>query len=66
MRNMILSAEMKPRASLFRTESRCSHDRLDYPEVDDENWRDWVNIHRADDGTMLLTRQPFGTWPGQG
>ncbi|WP_371156953.1 hypothetical protein [Jannaschia sp. 2305UL9-9] len=30
-RNMILSAEMKLRASLFRTESRCSHFRLDYP-----------------------------------
>lgn len=65
-RNMIESAEMKLRASLFRTESRCSHYRLDYPEVDDENWRVWVNIHRADDGTMQLTRQPFGTWPEQG
>ncbi len=34
-RNMILSAEMKLRASLMRTESRCSHYRLDYPELDD-------------------------------
>ncbi|WP_299788499.1 FAD-binding protein [uncultured Marivita sp.] len=65
-RNMILSAEMKLRASLFRTESRCSHYRLDYPEVDDVNWRAWINIHRADDGTMELTKQPFGTWPDQG
>lgn len=38
-RNMILSAEMKLRASLMRTESRCCHYRLDYPELDDENWR---------------------------
>ncbi|SFT01558.1 Tat (twin-arginine translocation) pathway signal sequence [Sulfitobacter marinus] len=62
-RNMIESAEMKLRASLFRTESRCSHYRLDYPEVDDENWRAWINIHRGKDGTMQLTKQPFGTWP---
>jgi len=62
-RNMILSAEMKLRASLFRTESRGSHFRLDYPEVDDENWRCWVNIHKGEDGKMLLEKQPFGTWP---
>jgi len=65
-RNMILSAEMKLRASLFRTESRCSHYRLDYPELDDENWRVWINLHRGADGTMQLTKQPFGTWPDQG
>lgn len=62
-RNMILSAEMKLRASLFRTESRCSHYRLDYPEVDDENWRAWINIHQGSDGTMQLEKQPFGSWP---
>ena len=65
-RNMILSAEMKLRASLMRTESRGSHYRLDYPEIDDVNWRAWVNIHRGDDGTMQLTKQPFDTWPDQG
>ncbi|THH36923.1 FAD-binding protein [Aliishimia ponticola] len=65
-RNMILSAEMKLRASLFRTESRCSHYRLDYPEVDDANWRVWINIFRGEDGTMQLEKQPFGTWPAQG
>ncbi|MCR8725188.1 FAD-dependent oxidoreductase [Frigidibacter sp. ROC022] len=62
-RNMILSAEMKLRASLFRTESRCSHFRLDYPEVDDENWRAWINISRGADGSMQLEKQPFGSWP---
>ena len=62
-RNMILSAEMKLRASLMRTESRCSHYRLDYPDVDDVNWRAWINIHRGDDGSMQLEKQPFGTWP---
>ena len=60
--NMILSAEMKLRASLMRTESRCSHYRLDYPEVDDENWRAWINIHKASDGSMKLEKQAFNTY----
>ncbi len=62
-RNMILSAEMKLRASLMRTESRCSHYRLDYPELDDENWRAWINIYQGADGTMQLEKQPFDSWP---
>ncbi|MDX2485568.1 MAG: FAD-binding protein [Pseudodonghicola sp.] len=62
-RNMILSAEMKLRASLMRTESRCSHYRLDYPEIDDENWRAWINIYRGADGAMQLEKQPFDSWP---
>ena len=64
-RNMIVSAEMKLRASLMRTESRCSHYRLDYPNVDDDNWRAWINIHRAEDGSMRLEKQPFEAWPEQ-
>ncbi|WP_372802921.1 FAD-binding protein [Paracoccus seriniphilus] len=64
-RNMILSAEMKLRASLMRTESRCSHYRLDYPEPDDKNWRAWINIYRGVDGSMQLEKQPFETWATQ-
>ncbi|MEP1327921.1 FAD-binding protein [Pseudophaeobacter sp.] len=62
-RNMILSAEMKMRSSLMRTESRGSHYRLDYPEVDDVNWRAWINIFQGTDGSMQLEKQPFDTWP---
>ena len=62
--NMIVSAEMKLRASLMRTESRCSHYRLDYPEVDDENWRAWINISKGPDGNMRLEKQAFDSWPG--
>ena len=40
--------------SLFRTESRCSHYRPDYPEVDHENWRAWA----AARGAVALVR-PF-------
>lgn len=64
--NMILSAEMKLRASIMRKESRCSHYRLDYPEQDDENWRAWINIHMGADGGMQLEKQPFDSWPKLG
>lgn len=61
--NMIISAEMKLKASIMRKESRCSHFRLDYPELDDENWRAWINISKGDDGEMNFEKQNFGTWP---
>jgi succinate dehydrogenase/fumarate reductase flavoprotein subunit len=61
--NMILTAEMKLKASIMRTESRCSHFRLDYPEIDDKNWRAWINIYKGEDGSMQFEKQPFGTWP---
>lgn len=60
-RNMILSAEMKLRASLMRTESRCSHYRLDYPNIDDKNWRAWINIFKGEDGSMQLEKQAFSS-----
>ncbi|MBZ0269981.1 FAD-binding protein, partial [bacterium] len=63
-RHMIVNAEMKLRASLMRTESRCSHYRLDYPDIDDDNWRAWINIHKGADGTMRLEKQAFDRWPG--
>ena len=61
--NMIISAEMKLRASLMRKESRCSHYRLDYPETDTKNWNAWINIYKGSDGSMKFEKQPFGTWP---
>ena len=61
-KNMIISAEMKLKASLMRTESRCSHYRLDYPEVDYEIWQAWINLYKGKDGEMKLEKQPFGTW----
>lgn len=62
-RNMIISAEMKLKASIMRTESRCSHYRLDYPELDNENWQAWINIFKGEDGAMQFEKQAFGTWP---
>jgi len=62
-RNMIISAEMKLKASIMRKESRCSHFRLDYPELDDKNWQAWINIFKGSDGSMKMEKQPFGSWP---
>jgi len=63
--NMIVSAEMKLRASLMRKESRCSHFRLDYPDIDDQNWKAWINIYKDAEGGMQLEKQPFDRWPVQ-
>lgn len=62
-RNMVISAEMKLKASIMRKESRCSHYRLDYPERDELNWRVWINIYKGADDTMKFEKQPFGSWP---
>jgi succinate dehydrogenase/fumarate reductase flavoprotein subunit len=61
-KNMIISAEMKLKASLMRTESRCSHYRLDYPEMDNENWQAWINIFKGSDGNMFFEKQAFSSW----
>ena len=61
--NMIISAEMKLKASIMRKESRCSHFRLDYPEMDTKNWNAWINIYKGGDGSMKLEKQPFDSWP---
>eukprot|EP01155_Anaeramoeba_flamelloides_P042972 Anaeramoba_flamelloidesc36752_g1_i3.p1 GENE.c36752_g1_i3~~c36752_g1_i3.p1 ORF type:complete len:246 (+),score=7.22 c36752_g1_i3:261-998(+) len=61
-KNMIISAEMKLKASLMRKESRGSHFRLDYPNIDDKNWMAWINIYKNKNGEMALEKQPFGTW----
>ena len=55
--NMILNAEMKLRAALFRTESRGTHYREDYPARDDANWLAWVKLQRGADGRMVAIKQ---------
>ena len=61
--NMIINAEMKLKASIMRKESRCSHYRLDYPDMDTQNWNCWINIFKGVDGKMKLEKQPFDSWP---
>lgn len=60
--NMIITAEMKLKASIMRTESRCSHYRLDYPEIDYKNWQAWINIQQNEKGNMVLEKQYFDQW----
>lgn len=61
--NMIITAEMKLKASIMRTESRCSHFRLDYPKTDHENWQAWINIYQDEEGNMQFEKQAFASWP---
>ena len=63
-KNMVLNAEMRLRSSLFRTESRGTHYREDYPRRDDPNWLAWVKL-KEKDGTMMLWKEPIPEkwWP---
>lgn len=63
-RNMVLIAEMRLRASLFRTESRGTHLREDYPRRDDPAWLVWVKL-KEEQGKMKLSKDPVPQkwWP---
>lgn len=63
-RNMVLNAEMKLRASLFRTESRGTHYRQDFPFRSDPEWLSWVNLKEVE-GRMVASRRPIPCewWP---
>ncbi|MFD0981659.1 FAD-binding protein [Tropicimonas aquimaris] len=54
--NMLLNAEMKLRAGLFRTESRGTHFREDYPARNDDDWHCWVLMRKGSDGTMQTAK----------
>ncbi len=56
--NMLLNAEMRLKAGLFRTESRGTHFREDFPARDDENWLAWVII-KLDGNKMKLAKRPI-------
>jgi succinate dehydrogenase/fumarate reductase flavoprotein subunit len=61
-KNMALHAEMILRASIYRTESRGTHFREDYPRRDDPTWLVWVKF-REEQGNMKISREPIpGDW----
>jgi len=61
-KNMALIAEMRLQASLFRTESRGSHFREDYPRRDDPTWLAWVKL-KEKDGKIAAFKEPLpGKW----
>jgi succinate dehydrogenase / fumarate reductase flavoprotein subunit len=53
-------AEIIARASHFRTESRGSYQREDYPEKDDEQWL-VNNFVKKEDGAMRVFSRPIVT-----
>ena len=57
-KNMVTSAEMKLRSSLFRTESRGTHYREDYPGRNDAEWLAWVRL-KEEDGGMKAFKEPI-------
>ena len=57
MKSIVLHAEMKLRASMFRKESRWTHYREDYPLRDDKNWLCWIKIQDVG-GEMTFTKVP--------
>ncbi|HVP76844.1 MAG TPA: FAD-binding protein [Thermodesulfobacteriota bacterium] len=63
-RNMILNAEMVLRASLFRTESRGSHYREDFPHRVDPDWLAWT-VLKQEQGEMKAFKLPIPIewWP---
>ena len=63
-RNMVLSAEVMLTAALYRKESRGSHLRLDYPEIDNENWLKWILVELKGDELALRTKDiPIDRYP---
>jgi len=56
--NMVINAEMKLRASIFRRESRGNHFREDYPHRDDSRWLAWVTL-KEEKGEMRVSREPI-------
>jgi succinate dehydrogenase/fumarate reductase flavoprotein subunit len=63
-KNMVHNAEAKLRASLFRTESRGTHYREDYPHRDDPDWLAWVML-KDEGGEMKASKKPVPRewWP---
>ena len=54
---MLLNAEMKLRAGLYRKETRGSHIREDFPKRKDPEWLAWV-LCKQEDGKMKCFKKP--------
>jgi len=63
-KSMVLNAEMMLRSALFRTESRGSRYREDYPRRNDPSWLAWVKL-RDRQGEMRMRQEPLRRkwWP---
>lgn len=56
----LFCARMAAHASLFRKESRFGlyHERVDFPEKDDENWKKRIIISPGSDGPVMEKEKP--------
>jgi succinate dehydrogenase/fumarate reductase flavoprotein subunit len=61
-RSMLLNAEMKLRASLYREESRGTHYREDFPLRDDKEWHCWVTLSKQQGGMALAKHRLPEAW----
>ena len=57
---MLHAAQLILGASMFRTESRLSHFRDDYPDRDDADWAVWVDA-TTEKGQLKLVKTPIPT-----
>jgi succinate dehydrogenase/fumarate reductase flavoprotein subunit len=57
-------ADMAAKASLFRTESRWGlyHNRVDYPERDNDNWFCHSILSKSDAGEMTIEKRPVAPY----
>jgi succinate dehydrogenase/fumarate reductase flavoprotein subunit len=59
---MLLAAGFILEASLYRTESRLSHFREDFPDRNDAHWLVWVDIEPGNDAsTPSFKKTPVPT-----
>jgi len=57
--NMVLVGRMILLAARARTESRGSHQRLDFPNQDDEHWLRHITISREETGDLKIESTPI-------
>ena len=56
--NLITVAKMIAKSALMREESRGSHYRSDFPEIDNKNWLKNICLIRDEKGDMRLYTRP--------
>ncbi len=56
--NIVTCAEMFLRAAIARTESRGSHLREDYPDIDNTKWLKWI-VLKQENGEIVVSTEPI-------
>jgi len=64
--NIVICGELFLRAALARTESRGSHLREDYPDIDNKNWLKWIVLRKKNGNVSVSSENiPIETYPLQ-